>query len=297
MKAGFISIIGRPNSGKSTLVNQLVGSYLSIVTPKAQTTRKNITAVLTENNYQIILLDTPGILKPEHKLHETMLEQIKKSIDDADVLVILIDGLKFNNLKFYLNSRFYELVSTSKKPTLAAINKIDLINDNTIIEKLINELKKETFLNETFAISAILGTNIDLLKDTIVKYLPESDFFYEDDLISTLPIKFFVAEIIRENIYKLFSEEIPYSTEVSIREFKERSLGKWYILAEIIVEKSSQKKIIIGKNGDKIKELGKIAREQIQEYLHKEIYLELFVKTRKNWRKNITYLKSFGYLK
>ncbi len=296
MKAGFISIIGKPNSGKSTLANQLLGSYLSIVTPKAQTTRKNILGILTENNYQIIILDTPGILKPQYKLHEYMLSSINRSIDDADILLVLIDITKFKNLKNYLNETYFEILSKINKTKIAVINKIDLIKNDDELKFHIEQINKENFFNEIVTISAFQGKNIGLLKQTIVKYLPDSDFLYEDDLISTLPIKFFVAEIIRENIFYLYNEEIPYSTHVNLREFKEKENGKWYISADITVERLSQKKIIIGKNGEKIKELGIKSRKQIQDYLNQEVYLELFVNIKNNWRKENKYLKSFGYL-
>jgi len=294
-KAGYAAIIGKPNVGKSTLMNSIVGTKLAIVTPKAQTTRKRVLGIYTSENTQIVFLDTPGILKPKHDLHKAMLSYIDKSLKEADIVLLLIDLEKFNSIDTYFHSSFLSTLKKIRKPVIAALNKTDLKNDKKDILPLISQLNNSGFIDDILPISALKKDGIDVLLSTIEKYLPTGEFYYDPELISDQPQRFFVSEIIREHVYTLYSEEIPYSTEVVISEFKERNAGKWYISAEIIIEKQSQKGIIIGAGGKKLRQLGERARIDIEDHLQNEIYLDIFVKVREKWRKKPVFLKSFGY--
>lgn len=293
-KSGFVSIIGRPNAGKSTLLNTLLGTKLSIVTPKPQTTRKEIVGILTENNYQIIFLDTPGLLKPRYKLQEAMMEYIPHSLQSADILLFVfeIDNFKSPNP---LHSSILNLIESSELPKIAVLNKIDLCKTKNEIIPYLQTISNLAKFDDIIPISALNKENLQPLLDSILKYLPDNEFYYDEESLSTLNNKFFVSEIIREKVFLLTEEEIPYSTEIQVIEFSERDKGKWYISAEIIVGKKSQKQIIIGKNGNLIKEIGQEARFEIEKLLEHPVFLELFVKVRNDWRNNPTYLKSFGY--
>jgi GTP-binding protein Era len=293
-KSGFVSIIGRPNAGKSTLLNTLLGTKLSIVTPKPQTTRKEIVGILTEDNYQIIFLDTPGLLKPRYKLQEAMMEYIPHSLQSADILLFVfeIDNFKSPNP---LHSSILNLIESSELPKIAVLNKIDLCKTKNEIIPYLQTISNLAKFDDIIPISALNKENLQPLLDSILKYLPNNEFYYDEESLSTLNNKFFVSEIIREKVFLLTEEEIPYSTEIQVIEFSERDKGKWYISAEIIVGKKSQKQIIIGKNGNLIKEIGQEARFEIEKLLEHPVFLELFVKVRNDWRNNPTYLKSFGY--
>lgn len=294
-KVGYVSIIGLPNVGKSTLLNTLLKQKISIVTPKPQTTRKKILGILTEPNYQIIFLDTPGIVKPAYLLHEKMLEEVNESIKDADVIVLIIDVSTEGRIKeSEENEIIKELIAQKKKPIILALNKVDSITQAQS-QQLVNHYESLKQFNAVVPIAASLNFNIDRLIPEIVELLPEGEKFYPDDIVSEASERFFVSEIIREKIFELYEDEIPYSTEVVIADFKERSSGKDFISAEIIVERDSQKPIIIGKEGKAIKKLGETARRAIEEFLQKEVYLELRVKVREKWRSNEKMLKYFGY--
>ena len=288
-KCGIVTIFGKPNAGKSTLMNKLLNFDLSIVNKKAQTTRNKIFGVMTENNYQIIFMDTPGMLEPKYQLQEFMIREIAYSLKDADVLVHLIDinRFDFNELE-QIPTQYSK--QFEGKPKLLVFNKNDIVRDNMGPE-VITKLKKFAY-DEIIFISALKERNLQDVKSAIVKYLPEGEFLYDEDHLTDKPEKFFVAEIIREKILHLYSDEIPYSTFVNIAEFKERNNGKTFINAEIIIERESQKIIIIGKNGDGIKKLGQQARTSIEKFLDRPVYLELFVKIRKGWRNNEGFIKS-----
>lgn len=295
IKVGYVSIIGLPNVGKSTLLNTALKQKISIVTPKPQTTRKKILGILTENDYQIIFLDTPGIVKPAYLLHEKMLEEINESIKDADVVVLLFDVSSESRIKeSEENEIIKELIEQKKKPIILALNKVDSITQEQA-QHLVNYYEKSNKFKAVVPIAASLNFNIDRLIQEIVELLPEGEKFYPDDIISEASERFFVSEIIREKIFELYEDEIPYSTEVIIADFKERNTGKDFISAEIIVERDSQKPIIIGKEGKAIKKLGEVARKAIEEFLQREVYLELRVKVREKWRSNEKMLKYFGY--
>lgn len=294
-KVGYVSIIGLPNVGKSTLLNAILKQKISIVTPKPQTTRKKILGILTENDYQIIFLDTPGIVKPAYLLHEKMLEEINESIKDADVIVLLFDVSSEGRIKeSEENEIIKNLVEQKTKPIILALNKVDSVTQQQA-QQLVNHYESLNKFNAVMPIAASLNFNVERLIQEIVSLLPEGEKFYPDDIISEANERFFVSEIIREKIFELYEDEIPYSTEVIISDFKERTSGKDFISAEIIVERDSQKPIIIGKEGKAIKKLGEVARRAIEEFLQKEVYLELRVKVREKWRSNEKMLKYFGY--
>jgi GTP-binding protein Era len=294
-KAGYVAIIGKPNVGKSTLMNSLIGQKLSIVTPKPQTTRKNILGILSEIHYQIIFLDTPGIVQPKYLLHKKMLEFIEQSLKDADILLFMLDiSTDADGEEFINDKTINEILTTNKLPKILAINKVDH-SKNEKVEKLVQKMDSTKLFNSIIPISASLNFNLDQLLKNILYYLPEHPKYFSDDIIANETERFFVSELIREKIFELYGEEIPYSCEVVVEEFKERQKGKDYILANIFVEKDSQKKIIIGSEGKSIKKLGEAARIEIEKFLGKSVYLELYVKVRKNWRTDETWLKRFGY--
>lgn len=294
-KVGYVSIIGLPNVGKSTLLNAILKQKISIVTAKPQTTRKKILGILTEPNYQIIFLDTPGIVKPAYLLHEKMLEEVNESIKDADVIIIIFDVSSEGKIKeSEENEIIKELIAQNKKPIILALNKVDSIKQEQA-QQLVNHYESLKKFKAVIPIAASLNFNIDRLIQEIVELLPEGEKYYPDDIISEATERFFVSEIIREKIFELYEDEIPYSTEVIIADFKERTTGKDFISAEIIVERDSQKPIIIGKDGKAIKKLGEVARKAIEEFLQKEVYLELRVKVKEKWRSNEKMLKYFGY--
>ncbi len=293
-KSGYCTIVGKPNAGKSTLLNAFLGEKLSITTSKPQTTRKRVLGIYNDDNTQIIFLDTPGILDPEYLLQEKMLEHVLLSAKDADVLLIIVDAGNPNVVKeFYENGQIQHLLKF-EQPKILAINKIDII-DQERLNTLVEEFGKTKQFNKIIPISAIGSFGVSELLETIKEMLPEHPKFYPDDQLSDANERFFVSEIIREKIFEMYKEEIPYSTEVVVDEFKEREGRKDYISASIILERDSQKPIIIGKKGAKIKELGQKSREEIEEFLQRPVYLELHVKVRPKWRSNPMMLKQFGY--
>jgi GTP-binding protein Era len=296
-RTGYVAILGLPNSGKSTLLNALLGQKLSIITSKPQTTRKKILGILSEESYQIIFLDTPGILSPSYLLQEKMMEDVKASMDDADVIGLIID-VKEDPLAENLFAQEFikETVLKSKKPKLLVLNKVDLITQEKVND-LIKHFEAKKIFEEIIPISATLNFNIVRLKDEIIRFLPEGPKLFPDEQVTDENERFFVSEIIREKILELYRDEVPYSCEVLIVDFKEREDNKDFISAEIVVERDSQKAIIIGKGGNAIKKLGQIARESIEEFLQREVFLELRVKVRKKWRSDENLLKSFGYTK
>ena len=288
MKAGFVNIFGKPNAGKSTLLNALMGEKLAIVSSKVQTTRHRIKGILSTAEYQIIFSDTPGIIDPRYKLHEKMMTAVKSALEDADLALLLLDVKEdwaevdgvFSSLRL-------------KVPSLVVINKTDKVPKEKFDEATAFFSQKK-YAKEVMGVSALTGKGIAGLLTKILSLLPEGEAFYADDEISDLPTKFFVAEMVREKIYALFEDEIPYQTTVLVSEFKQKStLIK--IRAEIIVQRESQKAIIIGDGGKMIKQIGSTARVEIEKFLEQKIFLELFVKVRPKWRENDTFLKEYGY--
>lgn len=296
-KTGYVAILGLPNSGKSTLLNALLGQKLSIINSKPQTTRKRILGILSEENYQIIFLDTPGIFSPSYLLQEKMMEDVKASLDDADVIILITD-VKEDPLAENLFAQEFvkENILKVREPKLLVLNKVDLIKQDKVND-LIRHFETQKLFEEIIPISAMLNFNIQRVKEEIIRFLPEGPKLFPDDQITDANERFFVSEIIREKIFELYRDEVPYSCEVLIAEFKEREKGKNFISAEIVVEKDSQKAIIIGKGGTAIKKLGQVARKSVEEFLQREVFFELRVKVRKKWRSDENLLKSFGYSK
>jgi GTP-binding protein Era len=288
-KCGFAAIIGKPNSGKSTLLNVLLKQDLSIVTRKAQTTRNKIKAILTEKNTQVIFLDTPGILEPKYELQNFMLSEIKASLNEADLILYLTDAWKYDKESFIETEKKFEKEFKSK-PRIIIINKIDLKKKEDI-QGIIRDIKEITGEEKVIPVSALKRINIELLIEIIYDQLPESPFYYDEEYLTDKSTRFFVAEIIRKKVLELFSEEIPYSVFIDIREYKEREDHKDFINVDIIVERESQKIIIIGRRGEKIKIIGEKAREEIEKFLGKEVFLKLFVKVKKDWRNDKNFLK------
>lgn len=295
-KAGFITIVGLPNAGKSTLMNALIGEQLSVATNKPQTTRKKIVGILSEPDYQFVFLDTPGILKPEYLLQERMLDFVFSSVRDTDILLVIVDITNDKSGSRLLENEIVQKILKAEKcPKILVINKIDE-SDKTLVESLISKAEKTELFNNIIPISAKLKFNLESVIETIKEHLPEHPKYYPDDQITDESERFFVTEIIRGKIFELLHEEIPYSTEVIIAEFKERDKkAKDYISAEIVVEKETQKPIIIGNQGTMIKKIGNYSRLEIEKFLGREVYLELRVKVRNKWRSNKNLLRSFGY--
>jgi GTP-binding protein Era len=284
-----------PNAGKSTLLNALLGQKLSIVTSKPQTTRKRILGILSSENYQVIFLDTPGIIKPEYLLQEKMMEAVNESLKDADLVILIADVLADGD-NMLRNEFIGENILNGRKPVLLLLNKIDLLEQDKV-KLLISKYELQGSFKKVIPVSALLNFNIEEVLNSIIESLPEGPKYYPDDIVAEESERFFVSEIVREKIFEFYKEEIPYSTEVIVPEFKEREADKYYILAEIMVEKESQKGIIIGKQGAAIKKLGLEARKDIEDFLQHEVYLELRVKVRNKWRTDEKQLKSFGYIK
>jgi GTP-binding protein Era len=288
-KSGFVNIVGSPNVGKSTLMNQLVGEKLSIVTSKAQTTRHRILGIVNEEDYQIVFSDTPGVVNAAYKLHETMMDYVNTSIKDADVLLFITDT-KENEMN---HKETLEKIKRLQVPVLCIINKIDLSNQEELTSRVI--YWQEQLPNALiFPISALHGFSIDQVWNRILDLIPESPPYYDKEAISDRPMRFFVSEIIREKIFLYTEKEVPYSCQVEIEEYIEEGLMV-KIRALIIVERDSQKGIIIGKGGEMLQRIGKTAREEIEKFTGAKVYLENFVKVDKDWRSTDAKLKKYGY--
>jgi len=288
-KAGFVNIIGNPNVGKSTLMNALVGERISIITSKAQTTRHRIMGIVNGEDFQIVYSDTPGVLKPNYKLQESMLGFSRSALSDADVLLYVTDVIESEDK----NADFLEKVKENPAPLLLIINKIDL-SDQAALEKLVEKWQAELPRAEILPVSALNNFHLDVLLKRIKELLPESPPFFEKDALTDRPARFFVNEIIREKILLHYDKEIPYSTEVVVESFKENS-KLININAVIYVERDSQKGIIIGKQGKSLKRVGMEARKDLEAFFEKKIFLELFVKVEKDWRNKEGKLRTFGY--
>ncbi len=289
-KSGFVNIIGYPNVGKSTLINQLVGEKLSIITPKAQTTRHRILGIVNDPNYQIIYSDTPGIVEPAYKMHEGMMKFVRTSLEDADLLLLLIEcgqkELKDENL--------FKQLSNLKVPLMVLINKIDL-NDQKAMEESLTHWAEVFPKANIIPISALHGFNIDLIKEKVLENIPNHPPYYPKEGFTDKSERFIVEEKIREKILLNYKKEIPYSVEIKVDTFKEEAdIIKIRVL--IIVERDSQKHILIGKGGNALKRIGTQARLDLEDFFDKKIFLELFVKVNKDWRNDEQQLKRFGYL-
>lgn len=290
-KAGFVNIVGNPNVGKSTLMNDLVGERLSIITSKAQTTRHRIMGIVNTDDYQIVFSDTPGVLKPKYKLQQSMLDFSTGALTDADVLVYVTDVVEDPSK----NADFVEKVAREKVPVLLVINKIDLLKDQNELEAVVERWHSLLPNAEVFPVSAKERFNVDNLMNRIVALLPESEPYFGKDALTDKPARFFVTEIIREKILLNYEKEIPYSIEVIVETFEETETSI-HIMAVIYVERESQKGILIGHGGSKLKKVGIEARKEIETFFGKKVDLRTFVKVEPNWRNRESKLKAFGYI-
>ncbi len=288
-KCGYVSIVGRPNAGKSTLINAILGAKLSIVNKKPQTTRDRILGILSEENLQVIFLDTPGVLDPKYGLHKSMMKNVQRALRDADLNLLVIDPISKDKLDLPI------LQTVLERNTILVVNKVDLLNAEQLEEWKASNASLLSGHHEVFYISALEKEGIGDLLEAVKLHLPFSPPFYPEDILSEHPERFFVSEIIREKILDQFYQEVPYSTHVQIVNFNENPDGKDLIDAEIIVERQTQKGILLGKGGASIKALGQEARKDIEEFLGRNVYLRLFVKVRKDWRNSDGFLKSFGF--
>lgn len=293
-RCGYVAIIGRPNAGKSTLLNQLLDFKLSIVTPKPQTTRQRILGILNENDVQIVFLDTPGLIKPKYALQSAMMKIADQAIQTADILLVMIDVKSDEDSDFVLGL-FRNSLRDLNLPKILLLNKIDLVPKESLLP-MIQQFHESRLFKAIIPISALNNDGVDLVKQNLIDLLPLAERFYPEDSLTEQPEKFFVSEIIREKVFLYYGKEIPYSTDVIIEEFKERAHSKDFIKAAIIVERPSQKSILIGKNGEALKRVGEESRKDIEHFLDRKVFLELWVKVKEDWRKNKSVLKNLGYL-
>lgn len=288
-KAGFVNIIGNPNVGKSTLMNAFIGEKLSIITSKAQTTRHRILGIVNGEDFQVVLSDTPGIIKPAYQLQESMMDFVKSAFDDADVLIYMVE-IGEKELK---DEAFFKKITNSKIPVLLLINKIDVTNQE-FLEEQVQLWQSKVPNSELFPISALEGFNVKEVFNRIIDLLPESPAFYPKDQLTDKPERFFVNETIREKILIHYKKEIPYAVEIDTEEFfEEENIIRMRSI--IMVERNTQKGIIIGHKGSALKRVGIEARKDLEKFFGKQVHLELYVKVNKNWRSNKIQLRRFGY--
>jgi GTP-binding protein Era len=288
MKSGFVNLFGKPNAGKSTLLNTLMGEKLAIVSHKVQTTRHRIKGILTAPGYQMILSDTPGIIDPRYKLHEKMMDVVRQAVTDTDLALLLLDGK--DNLEE--NDHIFSGLHL-KVPALVLINKSERMSREEIDNVRVFFMDKK-YCTEVLDISALKKINTDNLFDKIIQHLPVGEAFFDGDEMTDRPVKFFVSEMIREQIFSMYEDEIPYHTAVLVQEYKEKdTLTK--IQADIIVQRETQKGILLGEGGKMIRQLGTEARKEIEAFIGRKVFLELFVKVRPKWRDNEWQLREYGY--
>ena len=290
-RAGFVNIVGNPNVGKSTLSNRLVGERLSIITSKAQTTRHRIMGIVNGDDYQIVFSDTPGVLKPKFKLQESMLDFSTGALVDADILLYVTDVIESPTK----NQDFLDKVAREQIPVLLVINKIDLLKGNDDLLQIIDRWKQLLPQAEVFPTSATENFNVDNLMSRIVELLPESPTYFGKDALTDRNSRFFVTEIIREKILLTYDKEVPYATQVIVEKFDETDTSI-HIMAVIYVERDSQKGIIIGRQGVKLKHVGIDARKDIERFFEKKVFLQLYVKVERDWRNQENKLRAFGYI-
>lgn len=289
-KSGYVSIIGKPNVGKSTLMNALVGEKISIISPKVQTTRHRIMGILSKPEYQLVFSDTPGIIEPKYKLHGSMMEFVNQSLQDADVVLFITD----NSEDTPEDEAIYERLKLIKYPLIVLVNKIDLMAGNDAVEQKVNYIKSKVNATAIFPISAQNKFGLADAMKKILEFIPEGPSFYPDDQLTDKSERFVASEIIREKIMMRYKEEIPYSVQVDVVEFKEDE-KIIRISAEIYVMRDSQKIILIGKGGVALKNVGIAARRDLERFFDKQVFLQTFVKVKENWRDSDKLLKQFGY--
>lgn len=288
-KSGFVNIVGNPNVGKSTLMNRLVGEKVSIITAKAQTTRHRIIGIVNTPDYQVVYSDTPGVLRPNYKLQESMLSFSLSALDDADVLLYVTDVVE----KIDKNDNYLAKVQRLDLPVLLLINKIDQTNQS-VLENMVETWQELLPKAEIYPISALNNFGIEMVQKRVLELLPESPPYFEKDALTDKPARFFVTEIIREKSLLIYQKEVPYSIEVVVEEFKDEE-DIIRIRAIILVERDTQKGIVIGHKGESLKKLGTLARKDIELFFEKKVYLQLYVKVEKDWRNRDNMLKTFGY--
>lgn len=291
-KSGFVAIIGRPNVGKSTLLNTILGDKIAIVSDKPQTTRNRILGVKHLKDAQVVFLDTPGIHKPRHKLNEYMVKAALNTLDEVDIILFMTEAGAVSGSG---DSNIVDMLRGAEKPVFLIINKIDRINKSVVLPQ-IDEYRHIYKFDEVFPISALKGENVDNLLDSIVMYLPEGPQYFPDDAVTDQPMRFIASEIIREKIFQRTYQEIPYSVAVGIEDFKEDETKNIAVIRGLIfVEKDSQKGIIIGKGGAMLKQVGQLARQELEAFMGIKVFLELWVKVKPNWQSDDSILKMLGY--
>ncbi len=288
-RAGHVALVGRPNVGKSTLLNAFVGEKLSIVTPRAQTTRETVTGILTTTDAQVVFVDTPGLLEPRYALQRAMRGWALAALEDADVVLLLLDATRVDELP---DSEALSALRARRGKLVVAINKIDAADAGDI--DLLGAWASDTLGLAPHRVSAVSGAGVEALRAELVHRLPESPFLYPDDELAVQSVRFFVTELIRETIFEEYEQEVPYSTAVRIEEYREAS-DPVYIRATIYVERDSQKQILIGRGGERIRRLGARSREKIEAFIGARVYLDLWVKPLANWRRKVTTLQYLGY--
>ncbi|MEM5637211.1 GTPase Era [Bacillus toyonensis] len=290
-KSGFVSIIGRPNVGKSTFLNRIIGQKIAIMSDKPQTTRNKIQGVYTENDSQVIFIDTPGIHKPKHKLGDFMVKMAQTTLKEVDIVLFMVNATEgFGRGEEFIIEKLQE----TKQPVFLVINKIDQVHPEQLLE-LIDQYRKLHEFAEIVPISALDSNNVEALIGAIKKYLPEGPQYYPDNQVTDHPERFIIAELIREKVLHLTREEVPHSVAVVIDAIQKREGGAVYINATIVVERASQKGIIIGKQGKMLKEIGKRARFDIEALLGSKVFLEVWVKVQKDWRNKMSQLRDLGF--
>ena len=288
-RAGYVALVGRPNVGKSTLLNALVGEKLSIVTPRAQTTRERVLGILTTAETQIVFVDTPGLLEPKYRLQQAMLETALAAVEESDLVLLLLDGTRPDELP---TAKVVEALRRKATALLVAINKSDEATSSGI--SALRKWCKEEFDKDPLLCSALTGDGLEELQQQLNAQLPSSPFFFPSDDLAVQPVRFFVAELVRETVFEQYAEEVPYSTVVRIEEFREEK-EPLYIRATVYVERDSQKPILLGRGGSAIRELGRLSREKIETFLQRSVYLDLWVKTLPGWRNKASALQFLGY--
>jgi GTP-binding protein Era len=303
-RSGYVALVGAPNVGKSTLLNRLLGTKLSIVTPRPSTTRHRVLGILSKDAteghppHQIVFVDTPGVVRPRYRLHDLMMADVDRALGDADVVVLLADATEKEPTHDARGA--VERLAAVQAPVLLALNKVDLIRQEDalpLVERYaaLRAAASGQGFEEIIPISAEKGTNVDVLLDQVVRRLPLGPPYYPPDQLSEHPERFFVAEIVREAVFNRYRDEVPYSTQVNVELYEERPGGKDFIACEIVVERDSQKAILIGKGGRALKALGAAARAEIEAFLGKPVFLQLHVKTRADWRNREGFLRAYGY--
>lgn len=288
-KAGFVTLLGVPNAGKSTLLNALVGEHLSIVSARPQTTWRRITGIRTDPRHQVVFLDTPGVLQPKDLIHEALMLEAQHALEDADILMPVLDAtapLSVGKRKF-----LHEIVGAARVPVLPVVTKIDAASGEAVAEE--EEWAGSLTTTSVLTVSGETGAGIDTLVEHLHRLLPESPFYYPEDELATAPVRFFVGELVRETVFEQFHEEIPYATFCEVEEFRDGG-GRTYIQVNIYVERASQKGILIGEKGQAIRELGRTSRQKIERFLDAPVYLDLWVKVLPRWRKKRGELRRLG---